>query len=506
MGWAKWSRQFAPKNVEKTTVETFGSQVSYVAYVNTVNDRFRWYRHNEELAKVAQGIADGLYPRVIICIPPGMSKSETISRLLSAYYLDRFPQREVGLVCVTADLAEDLAGDAREYFVAGGGKLDPSTTAKNNWRTLQGGRMWAKGFGGTVRGFRFDLGIIDDPHKGPEDLESEVQRTKFYRWYQRTFLGRQNMYTNKRGASIVIVSQRLAPNDLIGWILEQPDAEKWLVVCLDAVRSEEPWQSLDARGKDLGPIPTRCTVWPDWRKPEELLAEELLTKERLAELRSDPEAYDAQYQQRPKPVAGEIFNPNWFKRVHPDDIPVMLRRVMGVDLALTEKETADFTVGFPLGFGLNGNYYFFRPYRAQAESPVTEVEIPARARAMKCQTIGAEAVAYQSSFVQHLRKDIKLAGIPVVKVQADRDKVARARGWSSLAEQGRVYLVEDPKHMDATGEDWIEEFLFEIQHFPRKRKDQVDAAGIAIEVLRRVSGDSTARTGGKHPGNGYQAA
>lgn len=504
-GWSKWSKRFAPKRVEATIVETFGSKVAFTAYVNTVNEAFRWYRHNQELGKVVQAILDGDEKRVIICIPPGMSKSEMFSRLMAAAYLDRYPMREVGLVSYGASLAEALASDAREYFVAGGGKLDQSTAAKGDWKTLQGGGMWAKGFGGPIRGRRFHLGIIDDPHKGPEDLESEVLRDKFQRWWQRTWLNRQNLFFEE-GAAIVVVAQRLADNDLIGWLLDQDDAEQWTVVSLDAIRAEEPWQWLDQHGVDAGPIPMKCKMWPDWRKPGELLCPELLGAARLKEQSSDEDSLAAQFMQRPKPAKGTVLNASKFIRVRPCDLPMMLKMVMGVDLALTEKQSADWAVGFPLGYGINGGYYFFRPYRAKAEAPDTEVQVPARARAMRCQAIGAETVAYQTSFVQHLKKDISLVGIPILSIPADIDKVARAYGWRPLVNQGIVFLVEDPEWLEATGEDWIEILLAEIRSFPKKKKDQIDAMGIAIATAREAGLEYGGLTGGQNAGNGYAAA
>lgn len=505
MSWTKWSRQFGTKPTDGLK-EPEHNSVSFVSYVNTVNERFRWYRHNQELAKVCQGILDGKLKRVIITIPPGTSKSEMISRLLSAAYLDRYPTREVGLVSYGADLAQSLAGDAREYFIAGGGKLDPSTSAKGNWKTLAGGGMWGNGFAGPIRGRRFHLGIVDDPHKGPEDLESEVLREKFHQWWSRTWLNRQNLFFEE-GAAIVLVMQRLAENDLAGWLLSQPDADQWVVVALDAVRSEEPWQEVDAQGNSVGVIPMSCTVWPDWREPGELLCPELLGPERLKEQQADPDAYDAQFQQRPRPTSGTILDANKFILTEPNEVPALLRKVLGGDLALTEKETSDWTVGFPLGYGTNGHYYLFRPYREQAESPDTLKGMAARARSARVQAIGVESVAYQTSFVQHMRRDLTLAGIPILEVPADRDKVVRARGWSPLVVASVVHLVADPEHTLATGVDWRDVFLAEVKTFPRKKKDQIDAVGIAIAALREVMGPlSVPEVGGQHPGVGLKTA
>lgn len=506
MSWTRWSKLITqPKETGPKVLSSVGSKLNYRDNAKLAAPNLIWYRHVDELANVAQAVLDGTEKRVIICIPPGTSKSEIFSRLLPSAYLNTYPDREVGLVSYGASLAEDLAGDAREYFLAAGGKLDPSTTAKGDWRTLQGGGMWAKGFGGPIRGRRFHLGIIDDPHKGPEDLESELQREKFQKWFRRTWLNRQNLYF-KEGASIVIVAQRLADNDLIGWLLEQPDAGQWTVVCYDAERSEEPWQAVNDKGDEIGPIPSRCKMWPDWRQPGELLCPELLSRDRLKEQQGDEDAYLAQFMQRPRPGSGTLIDPSKFIRVRPSDLPAMYWKVMGVDLAIKKGDQNDYTVGMPLGYGMNGGYYLFRPYRDKAEAPDTALAIPARARATGCLAIGVESVAFQASFAQYLQRDISLVGISVIEIEADMDKIARLYGWRPLLNQGLIYLVEDPEWEALTGEDWIETYLAEAKSFPRKKKDQIDATGLAIETARQLGLGHAPLVAGKHPGAGFVAA
>lgn len=342
--------------------------------------------------------------------------------------------------------------------------------------------MWGKGFAGPVRGRRFHLGIIDDPHKGPEELDSPILVTKFQRWYQRTWLNRQNLFDSS-GAAIVVVMQRLACNDLCGFLLDQPDGDQWTIVALDAVRSDEPFA-----------VPDASKVYPDERQVGDLLCPEILSEARLAEQRiGDDASADAQYQQRPKQTASAVFERAWFaNRCLPEQVPLCLYRVMGVDLAVSTKQMADYTVGFPLAYGVNGKYYLFNPYREHSSAPVSETAIAVKARAMRVQRIGVETVAFQLSFVQHLRERPELAGIHIQEVRVDRDKVARAKGWRSFARDGLIILVDD-------GTGWIDVFVNEIERFPRgKHDDQVDAVGIAFEALREIVSHSAGTlVGGK---------
>lgn len=455
---------------------------SFADFIPKANPAFTWYAHNYTIAEVAQKIADGELKRVMIWVPPGTGKSETVTRLLSAYYLHRFPARTVGLVSYGADLAEDLAGDARDYYVESGGELDDSTEAKKHWKTKRGGGMWARGFAGAIRGKRFHLGIIDDPHKGPEDLESEALKGKFQRWWARTWLNRQNVFFEK-GAAIVVVMQRLDENDLCGWLLQQPNADQWVVVALDAVKQEEPFD-----------VPKGVTLWPDKRKVGQNLCPEILTASYLEEQKLDEDTYNAQFLQRPKPQAGAVFQESWFKIIGPEMVPPPLIRVMGVDVALKTSNKNDFTCAMPCQYSANGNFYFFWPALRKVEAPDGIGLISRRAKESKVSIIGVESVAFQASVPQYLRRDGSLAGVSIIELETTKDKVVSARTWSPLAEQGLIYLVDD-------GSGWVEKFLKEACRFPRgKHDDQVDAAGKCIEIIRSKIGHLTtpgAVAGGK---------
>ena len=460
-------------------VQSSQKRPTFREFVDAVAPGFKWYEHVVTLSEVVEGIVAGRLKRILVWMPPGTGKSEVLTRLLGAYYITCFPSREVGLVSYGADLAGDLAGDARDYYVDFGGELDPSTNAKDDWYTKAGGGMWGKGFGGPIRGRRFHLGIVDDPHKGPEDLESEAISTKFTRWWKRTWLNRQNLFFEE-GAALLVVMQRLAVNDLCGWLLEQKDAAQWTVVALDAVRSEEPWD-----------LPEGVTLWPDDRAPGELLCPDLLGEKQLAELGQDEATYDAQYLQRPVPVSGTILDPAWFKVVGPESVPPLMRKAIGVDLAVRTSKKNDETCAIPVGVSAAARYYFFAPLWGRFEAPVAEDKVAELTRRERVATLGVESNAYQLSFVQHLRLRQDMVGVAVIPVTTDKDKLAGVRGWSPIASDGLIVLVED-------GSGWTTKFLRMCPKFPKVPHDDIfDAMTIALGVLRTVSGHSAPAVGGK---------
>ena len=446
---------------------------SFADFIPKANPNFTWHPHNYTIAEVAQKIADGELKRVMIWVPPGTGKSETITRLLTAYYLHRYPTREIGIVSYGADLAEDLSGDARDYFVETGGELDTSTEAKKYWKNTKGGGVWARGFAGAIRGRRFHLGIIDDPHKGPEDLESEALKGKFHRWWARTWLNRQNVFFKGR-ATIVVVMQRLDEQDLCGWLLQQKNAQQWTVVALDAVKQEEPFD-----------LPEGVTLYPDNREVGENLCPDVLTPEYLAEQQLDEDAYNAQFLQRPRPQAGSVFDESWFNICTPENVPPPLFKGLACDVAVKANQKNDYWVGLPGQYSSNGNYYFFKPARRKCEAPDGIPMLAQRAKEARVSAIGCESVAFQAAVPQFLRKDPGLAGMAIEELETVTDKVVAARTWSPIAKQGLIWLVDD-------GSGWVQEFLSELKQFPRgKHDDQVDAASKFFQLCRKRVGHLT---------------
>lgn len=472
-GWSKWldeACQIPPK------AEPKGER--FKAFIERVNPRFQFWPYHRHLIEVAEAVAFGEIENLMVWQPPGTSKSEVFSRLLPAWVISEKPTRHAAICTYGAMLAHGLARDARDYAVESGVTLDPAQKAKLSWKTLEGGHGWGAGFGGAVRGNRYNVGIVDDPHKDPDQIASDVQRERLFRWWDVTWMNRGFLITDDIVARIIVM-QRLADNDLCGWLMERPDADKWTVLALDAEYSDEPFLKEACGGRLIR----------DERKPGELLLPEKMGPDFLAAQKMDEDSYWAQFQQRPRKQTGKVLDPQWFARCLEHQVPPLMSRGAGVDLAVSKKQTADYTVAFPGGLGTDQNIYVFNPYRERSEAPDSRLGIAHLARRRRCSWIAVESVAFQLSFVQELRRMPELTGISVIEADADRDKVARARGWSHLAKQGRIILVDD-------GTGWIERFFDECRQFPRgKHDDQIDALGILITALGQHVGQAFASGG-----------
>lgn len=437
--------------------------LTFREFITRANPKFLRYVHLDKLIDVLQRVADGELRRLMIFMPPRHGKSELVSRLFSAYYLYRHPERWIGINSYAADLAFTLSRAARDNFQRMGGQVRDDAGAVNHWETGQGGGLWAAGVGGPITGKGFNLGIIDDPIKNAEEAASETIRAKHKDWYQSTFYTREE----PEGA-IVIIQTRWHQDDLSGWLLAREDEEPegWHIVCFEAIKEPEP-----------AVFPATCTVEPDFRAPGQALCPERYPLERLQKIarRIGNYFWNALFQQGPRPKEGGFFRRQWFGEFV-DVVTAGARRVRYWDRAASAGAD-DYTAGVLMA--RSGDLYFVEDVvRGQWSSGDRDKII--RQTAELDRTRGA---------VQHWGeqepgssgKDVSgafailLAGFSVHSEPATGAKETRADPLASQAQVGNVKIVRGK---------WNVAFLDELCDFPYgAHDDQVDAASGAFNKL-----------------------
>jgi hypothetical protein len=290
-----------------TRARSAESSITFREYVSKVAPRYRWYKHCEVLADVLQRVADGEIKRLMVFMPPRHSKSETVSRLFTSYFLHRYPDRWVGLSSYAADLANTLSRNARDNYKLAGNTIRTDAAGVQHWETGQGGGLWATGAGGPATGKGAHLLVVDDPIKNAEEATSETIRAKLQDWWNSTWYTREEPWSDDDpSGAMIVVQTRWHEADLAGWLLEQErqaedeeDRERWHIVNLPAI------------AEDLDPeqFPASCTVEPDWRRPGEALCPERRPIEKLVKIckRIGQYFFDALFQQRPSAKEGEFF-------------------------------------------------------------------------------------------------------------------------------------------------------------------------------------------------------
>jgi predicted phage terminase large subunit-like protein len=395
----------------------------------------------------------------MVFMPPRHSKSETVSRLFSAYYLLCHPDRFVGITSYAADLAYVLSRNAREHYQRAGGPVSQEAFAVSQWETGKGGGLWAAGVGGSITGKGYKLGIIDDPLKDAEEAQSEVTRERIKDWYNSTFYTRQ-----EPDAAIVIIQTRWHQDDLSGWLLdnEADKPENWHVLVLPAIA--EP----------LSTFPTTCIVAPDCRQEGAALCPERYPIARLREIegRIGPYFFGALYQQRPRARTGGMFQRQWFTIV--DELSATLQHKRYWDLAATVG--GDWTAGAKGGRNDGVTYIAdmrrLRGTPAQVEALVRQTaELDGRNVPIYIeQEPGSSGV----NTIDHYQRHV-LPGFIVYGVRSTGSKSERAAPVSSAAEAGNVRLLRG---------HWNAAFLDEIEAFPQgAHDDQVDALSGLFEKL-----------------------
>ncbi len=449
---------------------TSGQTNSFVDFTRRVAPRYVWYPHCLALAQVLERVAAGELRRVMVFMPPRHSKSETISRLFTAWYLHRFPERTIGLCSYAAGLAFTLSRAARDNYSTGGGEVRPRASALGHWMTANGGAMWAAGAGGPITGKGFHLGILDDPIKNAEEASSAIVRDRLTDWYASTFTTREMPHNG----AILLVQTRWHHDDLAGWLLEREqsgaDSQHWHIVSMPAIA--EPARS---------DWPPECTIEPDCRSEGEPLCGDLFSVNRLRaiERQVGPRFWSSLYQQRPTAREGCFIRSGWFVLVAA--APALVRaRVRYWDLASAAPGAGDYTVGALMSADRDGLYWLEDIARFQAGPAernrivVTTASLDAR-RYGSVRTVVEKPPGAGTEVCDELVR--QLAGYAVSSDRVHHDKVTRAEPFAAQAEAGNVRVVQAP---------WNGPFLEEASSFPFGRHDdQVDAAAGAFRSLCR---------------------
>lgn len=429
--------------------------LTFVEYVERAHPGYLWGVHLRVLARRLQDVADGLLRRVMIFMPPRHGKSELVSRLFTAYYLYRHPQRDVALTTYGAELSYDLSRDARTNFLQLGGELATDSAAIKSWHTSRGGNCWATGVGGSATGRGYHLGIIDDPYKDHEEAASAKIRRTRWNWYKSVFRTRA-----APGAAIVILMTRWHMDDLAANLLreEMVTRQGWHIIEMSAEKRVEPLASavpIDALtgtviGKPRHVWPASVTVEPDARDHDTWLWVQRFPIDEYETIKRELGGasgyfWNALYQQRPVPSEGGMFKREWFKPIARTQLPAMVAIVRWWDLAATEGDGA-FTAGLKLGKDIDGHFYIMGLEHGQWHAgkrdrlmqQTAKIDGP-RVRQLIPQDPGA---AGKQVAQQHLKLFSGIA--PATAIIESGDKDLRATLPASDAANGLFHIVAEP--------------------------------------------------------------
>jgi predicted phage terminase large subunit-like protein len=436
----------------------------YTKYTFQRRKNYRWKdnHHHKTICDALEDVFHGRTKRLIINVPPRYSKTEIAVLNFVTWCFGKVPDCEFIHASYSSTLAENNSSNAQQIMVHEGyAELFPETrlasNAKAHWKTSAGGVMYATGSGGSVTGFgagkmRDGFGgaiIIDDPHKASE-ASSDTMRNSVIDWYQTTLSSR----TNNPDTPIIVIMQRLHESDLAGWLLAGGSGEEWKEVVIPAINDRDE------------------ALWP-WKHDIETL--------RQME-RSSPYVFAGQYMQSPAPLGGGIFKTAWWQWYRPDAAPKFRRVVQSWDTAFKTKEANDYSVCTTWGETDTG-FYLLDIWKDKQEFPDLKRTIVSLAAKWRPNAILIEDKASGQSLIQDLRRETRLAIIPITPT---RDKVARANLVTPIIESGRVYLPEG--HPESAA------LVHSASQFPNgAHDDDVDSVTQALTYM--TSGQQMQRIG-----------
>jgi len=409
--------------------------------------------HIDAIATVLQAVECGDVRRLIISMPPRNLKSICSTVAFPAWMLGRHPSTKIICASYASGLSEDHARSCREVMQSDwyrrafpATRIDPQHNRLLDFATTLNGRRIATSVGGTLTGRGADILIIDDPLKADEAL-SDAKRTAVNAWYDQTLYSRLD---NPKTGAIIIVTQRLHVDDLVGHVL---DKEDWTHLRLPAIA--ETRQEV-IYGLDLLHI----------REPGELLNPEHQPIDNLEAIKRNlgTFAFAAQYQQDPLPIEGNLIRWEWFVDYttlpprEPHD-----RVYQSWDTAFEDGEDNDWSVGTT--WLVKGNdYYLVEVVRKRMTFPGLKKTVIAQSEKHATDGIIIERKGSGIDLYHQLREE-KLRPFDF---KPEGDKVSRMHTASLSIEAGQVHIPKDAS--------WLSDFKSELLAFPYgHHDDQVDS-------------------------------
>lgn len=420
-------------------------------------------------------VTDGHIRKLLINVPPGLSKSLTTNVFWPAY--EWGPRRCPHYRYFTASYSEKLTVrdnrrtrmliESEPYQLGWGDVYQFARDEANKLKlsTDKTGFKIASSVGGTTMGERGDRVILDDPNN-TKQIEDSTEVDNTLQFFTEVLPSRIN---DPETAAFVVIMQRTNERDVSGHIIANNLGYEHLMLPMEFEPERKCYTSIgfeDPRQED-----------------GELLCPERFSRKYLDEdlkptLRSWGGTYAeaGQLQQRPAPRGGGMFQRKDFVLIDslPDNVVL---RVRGWDLAGSKDGQGAYTVGALLAKTKDGRIIVEDVRRerlspkqvedlieecADTDPPGTIQDLP--------QDPGQAGKAQKTALAAGPLQGHEFRFSPESGSKEDR-----ARPYAAQSEAGNVYLLRMP---------WTENFIQEHVSFPRGGfKDQVDAASRAYNRL-----------------------
>lgn len=296
----------------------------FLPYINPKYE-MKWF--HREIADACQAVFEGLWPKVMISLPPQHGKSEIASKGAPAWGLGIDPELKIVEASYSATLSCGFNRAIQRIIATDEYKQLFPDTFLNDERLSKyrgyvcnnemfetvghSGYFKAIGVGGGLTGTPADIAIIDDPVKDAMEANSPVTRDNVWEWYTTVLSTR--LHNDSRQ---LLIMTRWHQDDLAGRILNSPDGKNWRVINIPAVCTIEDDGEIHS-GRHVGDA-----LWPERHSLEKLNLER----------EKDPNNFNCLYQGDPGSKEGRLYRE--FKTyVDPSEYGTYIRSGCYIDVA-----------------------------------------------------------------------------------------------------------------------------------------------------------------------------
>lgn len=422
--------------------------------------------HIDAICQHLEAVTAGRINRLLINVPPGSSKSLLVSVMWQAW--EWGPRGLASMRYLTTSFNDGpVKRDTRkcrdlmlsDWYRSLWPEVELNRTGETSFSNTATGTREGVPFG-SLTSQRGDRLVIDDPHS-TETAESSADRLATTRKFRE---GAQNRLNDQEQSAIVVIMQRLHEEDVSGVIAS---------VGMEYVHLMLPMEFEPER------VCTTGIGFTDPRSVEgELLDPVRFPRDAVEKLKRDmgSYAYAGQYQQRPAPRSGGMFQRGDFEIV--DAVPAGGKRCRAWDFAASKEKPGkqpDWTVGLRMLY-VGGTFYVehvergrWSPGEVEKKLKNTATQDGIAVTIRMPQDPGAAGKADAETKVK------LLVGYRSKVAPVSGEKATRAQPAAAQAEAGNVKLVRG---------SWNAAFLDEVCTFPSGQfDDQVDAFADALNEL-----------------------
>lgn len=347
--------------------------------------------------------------RVIINAPPRIGKTELVKHYIAWRFLND-PSSSVIYCSYDEKLVARKNREIKDLLIWLGEHFDipelkplPQVNGKTEWVNRANGTIIARGTNNALTGSGCStLLVCDDPNK-PADRMSATLLNRRNVVFKSTIRNR----INTPDVPILIIQQRVASNDLTGWLMTDLN-EKWI---------QYKFPALKENGESICP--------------------ERLPVEEIEKYKSDPFTYNAQYLQVPLDDVGKLFPKDKIKFSLSRPPSSAMRLIISVDAAGKGDILNDFNSIAVIGRH-GPDYHVLEVLNFRADITVLLQKIrEVRGRWGQSTPVLIESKSNGLAAIQLLRKE--MSGI--LETNPVKDKVERALVVKYLFDSENVYFA-----------------------------------------------------------------